>query len=344
MQLSDSETLADAYIAGLTAVLADGEPVSGVMDPLSIGSSFGVDVRPTRELRPFGFRVLDPHACLLRCSPRQPDLGFVVGQWLWVMRGSDELEPIAFYNAAGRPFSEDGKRLDGAFGARMRKRTGDQLSSAIALLRRDPATRRALVLFADPADVSAANRDQPCAISLQLLMRAGRLEAITTMRSQSALMLLPYDAALFMTIHVWVAACLGVEPGPHVWLAHSFHIYEDELDLARRVVVAPVAAERLPHARDPEEALPRLLSFEERLRHATERSAQGAIDELAEEVTGVKELHEAARAVLLAHAARRLGDSDLWRRSMAMLPQGWPESMRSPASGLLVPGLDDTKT
>ena len=34
------------------------------------------------------------------------------------------------------------------------------------------------------------------------------------MRSQSALMVLPYDAALFMAIHIWVAACLGGEPGP----------------------------------------------------------------------------------------------------------------------------------
>jgi hypothetical protein len=344
VQLRDSETFADAYVAGLTAILADGERVSAVVDPLSVGSSFGERARPTRELRPFGFRVLNPRACLLRCSARQPDLGFIVGQWLWVMRGSAELEPIAFYNDAARRFSEDGKQLSGAFGARMRKRGGDQLSSAVGLLRRDPATRRALVLFADTADATAPNRDQPCAISLHLLMRAGRLEAITTMRSQSALMVLPYDAALFMAIHIWVAACLGVEPGPHVWLAHSFHIYEDELELARSVLATQVSPACLPHARDPEDALPRLLSFEQRLRLATESSARSAVADLAEEVTGVDELHEAARAVLLAHATRRLGDPDLWRSSTAMLPAGWSEFMRPPPSGLSMTRTGQTRT
>ncbi len=338
MWFSDSETLADAYASSLDAVLAAGERVAAVIDPLSVGSSFGEAVRPTRELRPFGFRVLDPHACLLRCSPRQPDLGFALGQWLWVMRGSDELDQITFYNSAGKLFSEDGRRLDGAFGARMRSNAGDQLMAAVALLRRDPATRRALVLVADPRDVSTPARDQPCAVSLHFMIRSGRLEAMTTMRSQSALMVLPYDAALFMTIHVWVAACLGIEAGPHTWLAHSFHVYEDELDLAHAVLSAPIDSERLPRARNPESALLGLLDYEERLRNATERSAHDEVVALANEINGVDELHAATRCVLLAHAARRLDDVELWRRSTAMLPPAWPEMMRPPTQELLAPG------
>lgn len=341
MQLTEHDTLAGAYVAALGSVLDDGESVLPVTDDLSIGSSFGERERATLELRPFGFRVRDPRACLLRCSQRQPDLGFSIGQWLWVMGGRDDLGQIAFYNSDGRLFSDDGRALHGAFGARMRNRSGDQLLSVLARLRRDPATRRALIVFAQPSDSWTLTRDHPCAISLQFLVRGGRLEAITTMRSQSALMVLPYDAALFMTIQIWVATCLGVQPGPHTWLAQSLHIYEDEIGLARAVLSGSVGAGSLPPASDPEAALPGLLRFEQDLRLATQKSAHGEIGALAAEVQGNDELHQAARAILLAHAARRVKDLDLWRDALDMLPEGWRDCLRQPDEFALpdIPGL-----
>lgn len=339
--MTEHDTLAGAYVAALASVLDDGESVLPVTDELSIGSSFGARQRATLELRPFGFRVRDPRACLLRCSRRQPDLGFSIGQWLWVMGGQDDLAQIAFYNSDGRLFSDDGRTLHGAFGARMRNRSGDQLLSVLARLRRDPGTRRALIVFAQPSDSWTSTRDHPCAISLQFLIRGGRLEAITTMRSQSALMVLPYDGALFMTIQIWVAACLGVQPGVHTWLAHSFHIYEDEVDLAHAVLGGPVDARSLPPVSDPEAGLPGLLRFEQDLRLATQRSAHSEVAALTGQVQRADELHQAARAILLAHAARRLKDVDLWRETLDRLPEDWRDCLRQPDEFALpdIPGL-----
>lgn len=328
MLLPAHDSFAEAYVAGLGDVLDHGEKVAGVADPSSVGSSFGAGPRPTRELRPFGFNVRYARNALLHSPARQPDLGFALGQWLWVMSGADDLETIAYYNSLGRLFSDDGRRLRGAFGPRV---GGGALASAVALLRQDPATRRAIIYLADPSGSRARTRDHSCAISLQFLVRGNRLEAITTMRSQSALMVLPYDAALFMTIQVWVAALLGIEAGSHTWVANSFHVYEDEISLAREVLAKPVRSVTLPPVRDSEPSLRGLLHFERRLRRATERGDRVEVAECIEIGPPLADdLESATEAVLLAHAGRRLADPVLWQGALAKLPPGWGDCLRAP--------------
>ncbi|HEY6763122.1 MAG TPA: thymidylate synthase [Baekduia sp.] len=307
MTVDQHDTFAAAYTAGLRALLAEGREVPGVNDGSSVGSQFGHATRATVELAPYTFTVCDPAACLLRSDLRQPSTAYIAGQWLWVMAGSDDLDRISFYNSRGRAFSEDGRRLSGAFGARMRRSAGDQLSRALDQLRADPASRRATIVFADPADSRQPTRDFPCALALQLLVRDGRLEVVTTMRSQSALMVLPYDAALFMGLHVWAAAALGIPAGPHHWVANSFHVYEDELELARRMADAPPAPARMPsRVANPEPTLQALEAYERQLRTVA-LSGSGRVGDvpLPSALIDATEFHGALAAVLQDHAAAR---------------------------------------
>ena len=232
---------------------------------------------------------------------------------------------MAYYNPAGRLFSDDGTRLGGALGPRI---GGGPLDSLVALLEEDPSSRRAILQLDDPGG-PRRTRDQSCATSLQFFVRDGRLEAITTMRSQSALMVLPYDAALFMTLQIWVAALLGANVGGHVWIANSFHLYDDELALARRVLAEPLSDLSLPPVGDASDSLPRLLAFEKRLRCAVEAQNGWLVEDLGS-ATRPDTLEGAIEIVLLAHAARRLGDSDLWKSSLSRLPAGWDRCLRPP--------------
>lgn len=317
--------MADAYSASLIALLEAGTRVAPVTDVLSVGSEFGHASRGSLELTGHAFRVSDPRECLLLCPPRQPSLPFVVGQWLWAMSGTDSLDQIVYYNSSGKLFSDDGQVLRAAVGRRMRGGV-DQLDAAIQRLRADPTTRRAIIMLADPSDVGTNSRDQPCAMALHFLIRRGRLECFTSMRSQSALMVLPYDAALFMMLHTWVAAMLHLPVGPHTWSATSFHVYEDEIPLTTKVIESRVSPVSLPDLVDPEGEVEDLLVVEQRLRSLARRNDELDLVEPTDTPTSGP-FADAISRVLLAHAAIRIGNPELWRDSVRGLPADWSRQL-----------------
>lgn len=303
----EQESFADAYVEGLRSLLDEGRQVEGVREETSVGSSFGQAPRATLELGPYWFTISNPRACLIAGGAREPREDYIVGQWLWAMAGSDRLERISYYNSRGRAFSDDGHRLSAAFGARMRVNGGDQLQRVIELLRRDPSSRRAQIVFAEPRDGRESSRDFPCATAIQFAIREGRLEAVTTMRSQSALMVLPYDVSLMATLQVWIAALLDVAPGPHHWIANSFHIYADEIELAEAVLAQPPESAALPPVgADPERRLSVLQSYERTLREAVVSGESSALEiELPHWLRDDRELHGRFAAVLRHHAIGR---------------------------------------
>lgn len=103
-------------------------------------------------------------------------------------------------------------------------RVGGQLDWVIGQLREDPASRRAVVMIADPREPLA---DRPCTTSLQFqLTGSGAVDCTATMRSSDTVWGLPYDLIQFgMVTHV-VASCLGQPTGRVVTHLANAHIYE----------------------------------------------------------------------------------------------------------------------
>lgn len=94
------------------------------------------------------------------------------------------------------------------------------------------------------------------------------MHCIVSMRSQSALMVLPYDLILFTLLHEVAAASLGCPLGTYVHVSNSFHVYADEAALMQRVLVEePLCARPMP-AMPPDslEHMPRVLEAEMHLR------------------------------------------------------------------------------
>jgi thymidylate synthase len=231
-------TFADAYRGSLERLLAYGEKVSAVTDPLSPGSRFGAESRDTLELPAYSFRITHPSASLIFSPARSIRLAYCLGSLIWSLNGSDNLEEIAYYNPRGREFSDDGVHLSGAFGKRLLNYDGqlNQIDYVVEQLKHDPATRRAVALILAPADNATKSREYPCAVSIQYLLRGGRLHSITYMRSQSAAMVLPYDVFLFCSIQCLIAQRIGVETGHYHHFSGSFHMYLDEINLAQAVL------------------------------------------------------------------------------------------------------------
>jgi thymidylate synthase len=78
-------------------------------------------------------------------------------------------------------------------------------------------------------------------------VRAGKLEAITTMRSNDVILGLPYDIFLFTMLQEMMAVELELELGVYHHIVGSLHIYESDLDWSKEIVEAnPTIVESMP--------------------------------------------------------------------------------------------------
>jgi thymidylate synthase len=245
-------TAQEAWRASLADLHQRGENVAGVRDAFSVGSAFGGRRRDTRELTASSFSIASPLNRLINSGKRPVDIGYAIANTVWTLTGSDSAETISFYNPNGRSFSDDGSRLFAAPGARIFRSTeGDQLTQVVQRLKEDPSTRRAVIQIFTPSDLFADTRDCSCAVSLQFLLRDGELSCLAHMRSQSALMVMPYDLFLFTMIHEVVALRAGVKAGPYHHFCGSLHYYLDEEETVRAVLEeeTPLSPE-MPAMRD----------------------------------------------------------------------------------------------
>ncbi|GAA4442319.1 hypothetical protein GCM10023170_017230 [Phytohabitans houttuyneae] len=220
--------------------------MNGVTDPLSVGSSFRRAPRPFREIQAYSFTLDHPEQVLFASAVRPLSLPYALANILWTVTGDDTVAGIRFWNDRAAAFTDDGVRVRSALGPRLFG-AAQQFAVTLQRLRADRATRRALVLMVESKDLTTPTRDVPCMMGLQLLLRDDRLDAVATMRSQSALMVMPYDVALLTTIQRLLAAELGIAPGRYMHFAASMHIYEDELDVATSVAEEDLTPKVLPH-------------------------------------------------------------------------------------------------
>jgi thymidylate synthase len=123
-------------------------------------------------------------------------------------------------------FRDDGT-FHGAYGPRVRP----QLPVIVDRLKRDPATRQAIIVLWDPLhDLFVQDsKDYPCTIALQFVIRGGELHMHTFMRSNDVWWGLPYDVFQFTQLQFTVANALGIPVGWYWHHANSLHIYERNL-------------------------------------------------------------------------------------------------------------------
>lgn len=229
-----------AWRALVRSVIEYGTNVPGVTDPLSIGSGFGSSVRDTRELIAAVAGVEDCRNRLVVSEARPFRISFAIAQVLWALSGSDDLESIVYYQPRGRYFSDDGVTLRSAIGKRIfNDVNGDQFAQAITKIRDDKSTRRALIQIFTPEDIFASSKDVSCTGSLQFFARNGELHAVGHMRSQSALVVFPYDLFLMTMLHEFASLRAGLRPGPYWHICNSLHVYEDELPSATHLLNEP---------------------------------------------------------------------------------------------------------
>jgi len=152
-----------------------------------------------------------------------------------LLNGLADPEMFCFYIPALRRLLNDHGIFEGAYAPRLSK----QLPFVYDLLRQDPDSRRAVMTVFSSLLDHHPSKDIPCTLSLQFLLRDGRLTLIVNMRSSDVYLGLPYDVQQFTFLQQLMAYWLGVEPGPYHHIAGSAHIYEKDLPAINEVLKKP---------------------------------------------------------------------------------------------------------
>jgi thymidylate synthase len=237
---------------------------------LSRGTRIEPTKGPAREIYGALLKLSAPRLRLSRTESRGI-LFSALGELLWILAGSNELDFIEHYIAEYKKLSDDGLTIFGAYGPRMfGKRPNDQLARVISSLKGKSDSRQAVVQLFDRRDTLEYHSDIPCTCTMQFVVRDRRLHMLTSMRSNDAWLGLPHDVFAFTMIQELVARSLGVELGEYRHSVGSLHLYERDDKKATRYLDEGWQPRRpmppMPQG-DPWPFIGRLLEFEEAVRN-----------------------------------------------------------------------------
>jgi thymidylate synthase len=128
-------------------------------------------------------------------------------------------------------------------------RVGPSIDTVVHQLVTNPTTRQALLTVWRRDDLLRRG-DKPCTLTIQFLLRSGKLHMIVNMRSNDVWLGLAYDAFVFSQLH-WtitkqVAKQLaGVTIGTYYHHAASLHLYERDVEAAKQLQTLPLSNAQL---------------------------------------------------------------------------------------------------
>lgn len=224
-----------------------------------------------------------PRSRLSRSESRQI-LASCLGELLWYLSGSDQLDFIQYYLGRYDEASDDKKTIHGAYGPRLFSNNGhNQIDNVIQLLRRKPSSRRAAVQLFEARDLVDDYKDIPCTCTLQFMIRNGRLNMITYMRSNDAYVGLPHDIFAFTMLQEIMARSLNAELGFYRHSVGSLHLYEPNVDAANRYLSEGFQDTKpmpIMPKKDPWDSIGVLKKAEESLRLGDTSPIQGLKDQV----------------------------------------------------------------
>lgn len=176
--------------------------------------------------------IHDPTRNIVTSPNRKMPMRYAVGELLWYLSGSNRLKDISVFSKVWGRMSDDGETVNSAYGHRMLNRFGfNQIDYVVRALQQNPNSRQALIHIKDPVDYTQhPTKDVPCTVSLQYLIRDGKLHATTYMRSNDLWTGFPYDVFSFTCLQIMIAFALGVDIGTYTHIAASLHLYERDFE------------------------------------------------------------------------------------------------------------------
>ena len=128
----------------------------------------------------------------------------------------------------------------------------DQIAQVVESIRRNPDSRRHMVLAWNPADVDKMALP-PCHALFQFYVADGRLSCQMYQRSADVFLGVPFNIASYALLTLMLAQVTGLSPGEFVLALGDVHLYRNHIEQAREQLVRaprPFPRMRLTPKRD----------------------------------------------------------------------------------------------
>lgn len=299
--------------------------------PMAEAVSTGADkVRDSdaNESLAYRFVIENPRHRIVSNEVHSLNLSVAAARFVWMISGNNRLADIEFYEPMVKNFSDDGIIVPGSsYGTRIRQAHPgiDQLSGVIATLREDSNSRRAAISIYQPTDsIRHTSNDIPCAFGMFFHAREGSLHTQLVIRSNNAIMLLPFNLFEFSLLAEMVASECGLEMGPFSHYAASMHIYEKNKDLAEKISkggknTKSSAMPKMPFDPNPLGQIRKLVNYEADMRHRSKSISDASIETEIDKIRNTFCVYWQQLAFLLVYALTTKPDTNCTRESAKAL-------------------------
>ena len=188
----------------------------------------GIKVGNTTEIMGASI-VVNLVNCKSLIIPGRTNLAYMLGELTWYLSADNSLEFISKFGKMWNNLSDDGETCNSAYGHLLMNDPFNQIEQVIQILKNDKNSRRAVMNINRPNMFKGTTKDSPCTISVQYMIRNGKLNCFINMRSNDVWLGLPYDIVFFTELQRYVAARLSVDAGFYYHNAASLHLYDRDI-------------------------------------------------------------------------------------------------------------------
>ena len=194
----------------------------------------------TGTLSVFGYQMrCDLNDGFPLLTTKKLHLKSIVHELLWFLSGDTNIKYLKDHGVRiWDEWADQRGNLGPVYGHQWRSwptqdgKTIDQIANVIALIRRNPDSRRMIVSAWNPADVHKMALP-PCHCLFQFYVANGRLSCQLYQRSADVFLGVPFNIASYALLTMMVAQVTGYQPGEFVHTFGDAHLYVNHIEQAR---------------------------------------------------------------------------------------------------------------
>ena len=159
----------------------------------------------------------------------------IIHELLWFLQGDTNIKYLKDNNVSiWDEWADENGNLGPVYGYQWRSwqapdgRVIDQISNLIAMIKKNPDSRRLIVSAWNPADVDKMALP-PCHTMFQFYAADGRLSCQLYQRSADIFLGVPFNIASYALLTMMVAQVCGLQPGDFVHTFGDTHVYNNHM-------------------------------------------------------------------------------------------------------------------